>query len=154
MTSRGANPGDEVETVDLSEYFVLPGLIDSHTHITGEYTHDVRLRRVTETDADAAIAATVFAGRTLRAGFTTIRNVGSSGDAAFALRDAIAAGTVPGPRLLVAGESISPTGGHSDGTLGYREDLFDHAGRHAGHRRRRGCVPPGRAGAGRSAAPT
>ncbi|MHC5023694.1 MAG: metal-dependent hydrolase family protein [Planctomycetota bacterium] len=118
--------GDEfVSIINLKDYFVLPGLIDCHTHITGEYTGDVRLRRVEETDADSAIAGTVYARRTLLAGFTTIRNVGSSGDAAFALRDAINEGLVAGPRILVAGESISPTGGHSDSTLGYREDLFD-----------------------------
>jgi imidazolonepropionase-like amidohydrolase len=111
--------------IDLKNRTVLPGLIDCHTQITGQYSRDVQLRRVLETDADATINGVVYAERTLMAGFTTIRNVGSSGDAAFALRDAIAAGTVPGPRILVAGESISPTGGHSDGTLGYRDDLFD-----------------------------
>ncbi|MHC5114985.1 MAG: metal-dependent hydrolase family protein, partial [Planctomycetota bacterium] len=116
------------QVIDLRDRFVLPGLIDCHTHITGEYTHDVRLRRVQETDADAAIRGTVYARRTLLAGFTTIRNVGSSGDAAFALRDAIADGLVAGPRILVAGESISPTGGHSDSTLGYRADLFEMPG--------------------------
>ena len=115
---------EPIETVNLKDRFVLPGLIDCHTHITGQYTADVRLRRVEETDADAAIRGVVYARRTLEAGFTTIRNVGSSGDAAFALRDAINEGLVPGPRILMAGESISPTGGHSDSTLGYREDLF------------------------------
>ncbi len=123
----GAGDAD-VQTVDLSDRFVLPGLIDSHTHITSEYTADVRLRRVQESDADAALRGVEYARRTLLAGFTTIRNVGSGADAAFALRDAIARGTLPGPRILVAGESITPTGGHSDGTLGYREDLFDTPG--------------------------
>ncbi len=113
-----------VSVVDLGDRLVLPGLIDCHTHLTGEYTADIRLRRVEETDADSAIRGVVYARRTLEAGFTTVRNVGSSGDAAFALRDAIRAGLVAGPRILVAGESISPTGGHSDSTLGYREDLF------------------------------
>ncbi len=117
--------GARVEIIDQKERFVLPGLIDCHTHLTGEYDRHVRLRRVEETDADAAVKATVYARRTLLAGFTTVRNVGSGGDAAFAVRDAIKKGLVPGPRMLVAGESISPTGGHSDSTLGYREDLFD-----------------------------
>ncbi|MEN0020476.1 MAG: amidohydrolase family protein, partial [Planctomycetota bacterium] len=126
------SPGEVVQTIDLKDRFVLPGLIDCHTHITGQYSKDVRLRRVSESDADNAIKGVVYARRTLEAGFTTIRNVGSSGDAAFALRDAINAGLVPGPRILVAGESITPTGGHSDGTLGYREDLFDTPGAMAG----------------------
>ena len=117
------NP-DTVDLIDLKKSFVLPGLIDAHTHITSEYTSDVRLRRVQESDADAALRGVQYAARTLAAGFTTIRNVGSSGDAAFALRDAIARGTVEGPRIQVAGESLTPTGGHSDGTLGYRENLF------------------------------
>ncbi len=118
-------PDAAVAVIDLRDHFVLPGLIDAHTHITDQYTRDVRLRRVTETDADRAIRATIYARRTLRAGFTTIRDLGSSGDAVFALRDAIARGDIPGPRILVAGEPISPTGGHSDETLGYRDDLFD-----------------------------
>ncbi|MFK7959676.1 MAG: amidohydrolase family protein [Phycisphaerales bacterium] len=117
-------PGTDVRVVDLRDRFVLPGLIDCHTHITGQYGGSRMLKGVTATDADAAIMGTVYARRTIMAGFTTVRNVGSSGDAAFALRDAIKGGHVPGPRLLVAGESISPTGGHSDGTLGYRDDIF------------------------------
>lgn len=116
---------EDATIIDLRDMFVLPGLIDCHTHITGQYEGGRMLKGVTETDADAAIKATVYARRTLMAGFTTIRNLGSGGDAAFALRDAISAGTVPGPRILVAGEGISPTGGHGDGTNGYRDDLFD-----------------------------
>ncbi|HRQ73589.1 MAG TPA: amidohydrolase family protein [Phycisphaerales bacterium] len=65
--------------IDLKDRFVMPGLIDCHTHITGQYSRDVRLRRVVESDADAAVRGVVYAERTLMAGFTTIRNVGSSG---------------------------------------------------------------------------
>lgn len=115
----------DVTSISLMDKYVLPGLIDCHTHITSEYDRTVRLRRVEETDADNAISGVVFAQRTVEAGFTTIRNVGSAGDAAFALRDAINDGKVIGPRILVAGESISPTGGHSDGTHGYRGELWD-----------------------------
>ena len=68
--------------IDLADRLVRPGLIDCHTHLTGEYTADIRLRRVEETDADSAIRGVVYARRTLEAGFTTVRNVGSSGDAA------------------------------------------------------------------------
>ena len=119
------NSADPYRLIDLRDDWVVPGLIDCHTHITGQYTRDVRLRRVVESDADAAVMATVYAERTLAAGFTTIRNVGSSGRAAFAVRDAINKGEIWGPRVLVAGEAITPTGGHGDGTHGYREDLFD-----------------------------
>lgn len=119
---------DQATTIDLSDKFVLPGLIDCHTHITSQYSRNIALRRVTETDADAAIMATVYAKRTLMAGFTTIRNVGSTGDAAFALRDAINRGDIPGPRIHCAGQAITPTGGHGDDTNGFREDLFDTPG--------------------------
>src|SRR5690606_16122017 len=116
---------DSFTTIDLRNKFILPGLIDCHTHITSEYSRDVHVRRIQESDADSAIAGVVYAKRTRLAGFTTMRNVGSSGDAAFALRDAINRGDVPGPRLLCAGHSITPTGGHGDRTNGYREDLLD-----------------------------
>lgn len=121
----------ESEVVDLRDAFVMPGLIDAHVHLTFEHDADARLRRVTEDDADAALRGSVYARRTLEAGFTSVRDLGG-GPAVFALRDAIASGLVPGPRMLVAGYAISPTGGHGDRTNGYREDLFDEPGAYLG----------------------
>ncbi len=122
----GADETDAVETIDLKNKFVLPGLIDSHVHILGENNPRARLQRVEESDADDAIAGAGFARKTLMAGFTTVRDVGAgSGDAIFALRDGIARGDVAGPRLFASGSTISVTGGHGDGTQGYRDDVAE-----------------------------
>ncbi len=122
-----AGRSGESEVIDLREAFVMSGLIDAHVHLTFEHDADARLRRVTEDDADAALRGSVYARRTLEAGFTSVRDLGG-GPAVFALRDAISSGVIPGPRMLVAGYAISPTGGHGDRTNGYREDLFDEPG--------------------------
>lgn len=121
----GPAPGDaNIRTIDLKEHYVLPGLIDCHVHLTFETSPDQRLRFVEDSDADAALNGLVYAQRTLNAGFTTVRDVGANGDAIFALRDAINDGMFPGPRIIAAGRSVTPTGGHADRTHGYREDLF------------------------------
>jgi hypothetical protein len=112
-------PGEAV-THDLGDVTLLPGLIDCHTHLIGgeELTPYQELR---ETAARAAIEGVANARKTLLAGFTTVRDLGSRDFADLALRDAIAAGRVAGPRLLVAVRSLSITGGHGD-----RNDLpFD-----------------------------
>ena len=105
-------------TVNLRDRFVLPGLIDCHTHLLSQSVPvGERIRRMMgETDAHRAIDGTVYAQRTLMAGFTTVRNVGSSGSTALALRDRINQGMIAGPRMLVSGPSISVTGGHADWT--------------------------------------
>ncbi|MEM7309764.1 MAG: amidohydrolase family protein [Planctomycetota bacterium] len=107
-----------LEIVDLREYTVLPGLIDCHTHLTGQSVPlPERIRRtLSETEAHAAIDGVVYAERTLMAGFTTARNVGSRGSTGLALRDRIESGMIPGPRLLVSGPSVTVTGGHGDWT--------------------------------------
>ena len=120
---REPSAGESV--LDLRDAFVLPGLVDCHVHLSHEYSRDSRLRAVQEGEAEATVAATIFAERTLAAGFTTVRDVGSAGRAVFAVRDAIAEGKLVGPRILCSGEAITPSGGHGDGTHGYREDVFD-----------------------------
>src|SRR5450756_2111293 len=99
--------------VDLSAKTVLPGLIDVHTHITSQ-PEDYYADRFRRSPIDVAVTAHVYAKRTLEAGFTTLRVVGSPEYVDVALRNAIDAGKVAGPRLKVAGLSIGSTGSHGD----------------------------------------
>jgi imidazolonepropionase-like amidohydrolase len=109
--------------IDLRTATVMPGLIDAHTHITGEGQDNAIVRAATLTALDAAVRSTAYAKRTLEAGFTTIRNVGAQGGADVALKRAIEAGVVPGPRIWTARTTISITGGHGD-QGGLRPDLW------------------------------
>src|SRR5580692_11412448 len=107
-------PGDTV--VDLGNMTVMPGLIDVHTHITGEPNFDPYFE-LTQTDAKEAIQGVANARTTLLAGFTTIRNVGAGGYTDVDLRDAINEGEVPGPHMQVSGPALGITGGHCDENL-------------------------------------
>ncbi len=109
--------------IDLKNQTCMPGLIDSHTHITGQTSRTEYVDRYHWNVADYAIRSTVYARRTLLAGFTTIRNLGDSANESAALRNAINAGIVPGQRIFTAGKAIGSTGGHADPTNGYRADL-------------------------------
>jgi imidazolonepropionase-like amidohydrolase len=110
-------------SVELNDATCLPGLIDSHTHLTGQTSPTSYSDRFRWNAADYAIRSTVYAKVTLEAGFTTVRNVGDSEYDSVALRNAINAGIVPGPRIFTAGKAIGSTGGHGDPTNGYRQDL-------------------------------
>lgn len=113
----------EGRIVDLRDRFVLPGLIDSHVHLTGEQNPNSRLERVTESTTDRGFVGARHARRTLMAGFTTVADLGGPNEAVFALRDAIRRGDVPGPRVIASGMSVSVHGGHGD-INGYREDIM------------------------------
>ncbi|GAP66244.1 amidohydrolase, imidazolonepropionase [Mizugakiibacter sediminis] len=101
----------------------LPGLIDSHTHLTGQTSPTGYSDQFRWNIADYAVRSTVYARRTLMAGFTTVRNLGDTDNESVALRNAINAGILPGPRIFTAGVPIGSTGGHADPTDGYRQDL-------------------------------
>ncbi|QTN18485.1 amidohydrolase family protein [Brevundimonas sp. AJA228-03] len=113
----------EGHVVDLRDSFVLPGLIDSHVHLTSQQSPSGRLDAVTRDSADSAIIGAGFARRTLMAGFTTVADLGGNNDAVFALRDGIRRGDVVGPRVIAAGSSVSIHGGHGD-VNGYTDDIM------------------------------
>ncbi len=114
ITAGYTAPADGVRLVDLKQQFVLPGLIDSHVHLAGELNAESRLNQFTKTQSDAAISAAGFALITLEAGFTTVADLGGPGESILALRDGIARGTIPGPRVLSAAGGVSVHGGHGD----------------------------------------
>lgn len=123
--AEGHQPADAGATlIDLRDKYVLPGLIDSHVHLTSDAGGLAgQLEEVTLSPAAQAFNAEVNGMKTLRAGFTTVRNLGDGDGATLALRDAIAAGKVRGPRIVDAGNAISGSAGHMDGSLGYRDEL-------------------------------
>ena len=112
--------------IDLSDRFVLPGLIDSHVHLTSDRAGvEGQLAEVTDSVPLRAYEAAWNARKTLDAGFTTVRNLGSDDGVTLGLRDAIERGWAVGPRIVDAGTSISGTAGHMDPTLGFREDFHE-----------------------------
>jgi imidazolonepropionase-like amidohydrolase len=127
VTKGFTQKGSDDILVDLSKKTVMPGLIDMHVHLEGETSKDQSLQRFTLNDADIAFRSTLFAKRTLMAGFTTVRDLGGTG-VNIALRNAINQGTVVGPRIFTAGKAIATTGGHADPTNSYRKDLMGDPG--------------------------
>jgi len=111
-----------VTTVDLSQRFVMPGMMDMHVHLTMD-NRAPRSKFYTTSDADFAMVAVENANLTLMAGVTTVRDLMAvSSEAIMAVRDAINRGVIPGPRIIAAGNALSATAGHAD-HFNVREDF-------------------------------
>jgi imidazolonepropionase-like amidohydrolase len=114
---------DGEQVIDLRDATVMPGWIDLHVHIASEQAPERQLERFTLDPQDAAYRSVVYAERTLMAGFTTVRDLGTSHGLAQSLRRAVDQGLVPGPRIFTAGKSIATTGGHADPSNGTNREL-------------------------------
>ncbi len=117
-------PGNSGSLIDLSDSTCLPGFIDLHVHLDGQSGPNSYIKQFTQNPADLALVAQNYGMKTLKAGFTTVRNPGDSDNVTIALRNAINAGITDGPRIYTAGKSIATTGGHADPTNGWKEQLM------------------------------
>ena len=121
--------GSEDTFIDLSEYTLMPGFMDMHTHISSQYNGTASyIEGFTLNEADYAIKGVVYAEKTLMAGFTTVRNLGDRHNETVALRNAINKGMLKGPRIYTAAKSIATTGGHADPTNGRSKEIMGDPG--------------------------
>lgn len=108
--------------IRLTDFTVMPGLMDMHTHLMSQHSKDSYTERFFMDQADYALRSTSYARATLLAGFTTVRDLGDNGVNSIALRKAIDQGWVPGPRIFTSGKALATTGGHADPTNALRGD--------------------------------
>ncbi len=109
-------PTDVARTIDARGLWVMPGMIDLHCHLTSQ--RGTNIGAYPDTDAAAAIRGTQIAASAVQSGITTIRDPATTGDVALRLKEAVARGLIPGPRIFWAGAMIASTGGHGDEATG------------------------------------
>ncbi|MEO7165478.1 MAG: amidohydrolase family protein [Chthoniobacterales bacterium] len=134
ITAAGSNVAipENAQVIDLGDATLSPGFMDAHTHLTSDFSgnyNELRLKMLDENVSQLALEMIPNARATIEAGFTTVRDLGSGLPNSHdfpdvSLRNAIDEGLLPGPRMLVATHGIGATGGHFDGTNGFRDDLF------------------------------
>src|SRR5215468_9292145 len=115
IVSVGGTAPAGARIIDLGEATLLPGFIDAHTHVTGEFEKDYYkgvYNRMMRFPAEQALYGALYARRTLEAGFTTIRNVGAQDHVDIGLRNAIKAGVTEGPTMVTAAHGVGSPGGH------------------------------------------
>lgn len=120
--------GDGDSVIDLKDCTVTPGWMDMHTHLMSEFHAKVYSDKFFMNQADYALRSTVYAKRTLMAGFTTVRDLGDNGINSVSLKKAIDNGWIVGPRIFTSGKSLATTGGHADWTNGLKGDFRRDAG--------------------------
>ncbi len=134
ITAAGSNLAipENAQVIDLGDATLSPGFMDAHTHLVADYSgnyNELRLKMLDQNISQLALEMIPNARATLAAGFTTVRDLGagfpnSNDFPDVSLRNAISEGMVEGPRMLVATHGIGATGGHFDGTNGFRDMLF------------------------------
>ncbi|GGO66589.1 metal-dependent hydrolase family protein [Bowmanella pacifica] len=121
-------PGENDQLIDMRSGTLMPGLMDMHTHLSSQQGPGSYMERFTLNEADYALKGVDFARKTLRAGFTTVRNLGDGYNETVALRNAINNGIIQGPRIYTSAKSIATTGGHADPSNGRAKQLMGDPG--------------------------